>query len=89
MRDERGLYYYAEPGNTKVRVYVRRNPAGGIDFRLWEIENPQVWDKHGWVPHEVIVQAAALYREERNPNSNPLLLYDVNVANALLKEDEA
>lgn len=89
MRDEKGLYYYAEPGNVKVRVYVRRNATGGVDFRLWEADHPEVWERHGWVPHEAILQAAALYRQERNANADPMRLYDLNVANALIKENEA
>ena len=85
MKDERGIYYFAQPGNTNVRVYVREN-NGEIEFRLWESNNPQVWEKHDWIPLEVIKQAASLYKKERNPEADPLKLYDVNVARALLKE---
>ena len=85
MRDEKGSYYHAEPGNNKIRVYVRDN-NGEIEFRLWAADNPEVWEKHQWISFETIERAAALYRQERNPDANPLKLYDINVAKALLKE---
>lgn len=84
MRDERGLYYHAEAGNPKVRVYVRKGDAG-VEFRLWEREHPEVWEKHGWVPYEAIRQASELYRSERNADANPLRLYDLAIASNLLK----
>lgn len=88
MRDERGVYYYAEPGNPRVRVYVRRNDAGEVEFRIWSAESPEVWEKHGWIAYDVINAAASLYRQERNANANPLKLYDLNVANALLAGED-
>lgn len=89
MQDERGLYYHAQAGNPKARVYVRRGPDGEVEFRLWEMEHPEVWDKHPWLPISVIREAASLYKEERNPDANPLLLYDLAVAESLLKENKA
>ena len=89
MKDERGLYYHAQPGNQKVRVYVRQGPDGEVEFRLWERDHPEVWERHPWLPMSVIKDAAALYQEERNQDANPLLLYDLAVAQALLKEDGA
>lgn len=89
MQDERGLYYHAKAGNPKVRVYVRRGQDGEVEFRLWEMEHPEVWEKHLWLPMSVIKEAASLYREERNPEANPLLLYDLAVAESLLKENKA
>lgn len=87
MRDERGIYYFAEPGNTKARVYVKKGKNGEILFRLWEADHPEVWEGHPWLSYDIITQAASLYREERNSNSNPLRLYDMAVAKNLLANE--
>ena len=42
----------------------------------------------GSEPH-VVRSAARMYQQERNAEADPLLLYDIAVARALLKEDEA
>lgn len=86
MKDERGLYYHAQAGNPNVRVYVRRGAGGDVEFRLWERSRPEVWDLHPWLPFSVIRDAAALYKEERNASAEPLKLYDMAVASALLQE---
>lgn len=92
MKDERGLYYFPQPGNAKARVYVRRGGDGGVEFRLWQEDHPEVWEKHQWLPTAVLRNAARLYREEkRGPEgsaSDPLRLYDESVARALLGEEE-
>lgn len=88
MKDELGLYYYPQPGNVKAKVYVRKGNEGDIEFRLWEQEHPEVWERHPWLSIRVIEDAARLYREERNSASNPLRLYDLDVARALLREEE-
>lgn len=88
MRDERGLYYHARGGDPRVRVYVRRGADGEIEFRLWEATHPEVWDRHPWLPISVIRDAAALYKEERNPDADPQKLYDVDIAKALLKDGQ-
>ena len=85
MHDDNGLYYYPDPTNTQVRVYVREEP-GGVSFRLWHQDHPQVWEQHEWLNYEVIKAAAAMYKE-RGSGTDPLTLYDVNVARALLKEE--
>lgn len=81
MRDPRGYYYYPNPAYKTTRMYVRKI-HDEIQFRLYSSENPDVWDRHGWLSMEVLSQAAALYQG----NANPLGLYDLNVATALLKE---
>ena len=87
MRDERGLYYYPQPGNPKVRVYVRAGDGNEVEFRLWQAEYPEVWEKHEWIPLDVIRQAVRLYRErDGGPQGDPLALYDETVAKALLQE---
>lgn len=87
MKDENGFYYYASPGNTKARVYVRKSKENAIEFRLWQADHPEVWEQHQWLPYEVICDAAALYKEERNNKADPLKIYDINLARALLKEE--
>ena len=87
MKDDKGLYYFPIPGNTLARVYVRKTDDEIIEFRLWEAEHPEVWEQHQWLPYEVICQAAAMYKKERNQEADPLKIYDLNVAKALLKEN--
>ncbi len=88
MKDERGLYYYPNPSNVKVRVYVRRGQGEDIEFRLWEADHAEVWEKHHWLPTSVIREAAAMYKNlgRGEADSNPMVLYDEAVAKALLKE---
>ena len=89
MKDERGLYYFPQAGNHEARVYVRQGELGEIEFRLWQAQHPEVWERHGWIPLSVIENAARLYRAERNPEADPLKLYDVDAARVLLREDRA
>ena len=88
MQDERGLYYHPQPGNANMRVYVRYGDDKAVEFRLWQADYPEVWEKHAWIPLEVIRQAAQLYRERDNgpAQDDPLALYDETVAKALLQE---
>lgn len=89
MRDERGVYYHPQPGNSHVRMYVRNGIDGEVEFRMWESEHPEVWDRHPWLPMAVICDAADLYKTERNEQADPLKLYDLDVARALLRESNA
>ncbi len=82
MKDDKGLYYYPFPNNKKIRMYVDQLD-GEIRFRMWNQDDPQMWDQHGWVPHGAIVQAAAIYSGGKfDPNQ----AYDIDIAKALLKE---
>ena len=83
MKDNNGFYYYPDPNDKDTRVYVRQGQAG-IEFRLWRGSHPEVWEKHDWLAYDIIKAAAELYNERGNAVS-PLLLYDINVARALLK----
>ena len=83
MKDDRGLYYHPDPSNHKIRVYVREG-AGGIEFRLWRSEHPEVWEQHEWLPYAVVSAAATMYKE-RGTGADPLALYDLNVAQALIR----
>lgn len=84
MQDERGLYYYPDPANRRARVYVRANNED-IEFRLWQADHAEVWEKHEWIPLAVIRHAAAMYRD-MGREADPMRLYDEAVARALLKE---
>lgn len=88
MKDELGLYYHLQPGNAKVRVYVRRDESGGVEYRLWQADHAEIWEKHHWLPSEVLRNAAALYaRDGRGAaGADPMRLYDEAVARALLEE---
>ncbi len=88
MKDEKGLYYYPKPGDTKVRVYVRRGEDSNIEFRLWQIDHPEVWERHEWLPASVIEKAAEMYKQmgRGEAGSDPMMLYDIKVGEALLAE---
>jgi hypothetical protein len=82
MRDHKGLYYYPNPANKKERMYVREND-GVIEFRLWNQDHPEIWEKHGWLDMDIIRRAARMYKGK---GDNPLKLYDLDIARALLRE---
>lgn len=84
MKDDRGLYYYPFPQNKRVRMYVREN-AEGVAFRMWNQDDPELWEKHGWVPWDAIVQAQAMYK---GGAFDPRKAYDLNLAKALLRDGE-
>ena len=89
MKDQLGLYYHPQAGNAQSRVYVRRGPDGEVEFRLWRADHPEVWERHPWLSMAVVRSAARMYQQERKTESDPTLLYDIDVARALLQEDEA
>jgi hypothetical protein len=82
MKDARGFFYYPFPQNKRVRMYVR-SQAGEIEFRLWNQDDPQLWEEHGWVPHTAIQQAKAMYQ---GGPFDPNRAYDLSLAEALIKE---
>jgi hypothetical protein len=83
MKDDRGLYYYPFPANKRVRMYIRSN-HDEIEFRMWNQDDPQMWEAHGWVPYDAIVQAQAMYQ---GGGFDPKKAYDVSLAEALLREE--
>ncbi|AGW12596.1 hypothetical protein [Megalodesulfovibrio gigas] len=85
MQDELGFYYYPNPSQHDTRCYVRKNQQGNIEFRLWNRQEPRLWEQHGWLSLEIIRQAAGRY-SDRQPDKNPMLLYDEAVARMLLAE---
>ncbi len=87
MKDERGKYYYPFPQNKKVRMYVREKD-GMIHFRMWNSDDAKLWEEHGWIPHEAILQAAEMFekRADKKSDFDPNRAYDLDAAKALLKE---
>ncbi len=83
MQDERGKYYNPFPQNKRVRMYVHEE-GDDVCFRLWNSDDPQLWEDHGWVPYEAIKQAIAIY-EQKN-EFNPNQAYNLEIAKAVLKE---
>lgn len=83
MKDDRGLYYHPQLQNKRIRMYVRRL-GSEIEFRLWNQDEPELWEEHGWVPHEAIQQAAKMYQGK---DFDPTKVYDINLAQALLNEE--
>lgn len=84
MKDEKGLYYYPNAGNKKIRMYVRKENQT-IFFRLWNQDDPKLYAEHGWVPYDAILAAAKMYDGKA---FDPKTAYDINLAKALLKEAE-
>jgi hypothetical protein len=83
MKDERGLYYYPSPGNHRVRMYVKAQ-GGVIWFRMWNADDPQLWEQHDWVPHGAILKAVEMYTGK---NFDPRRAYDIEIAKALIAEN--
>ena len=77
------MYYYPFPLNKRVRMYVREM-HGEIGFRMWNSDDPQLWEEHGWVPYDAIKQARAMYEVK---DFDPKQAYDIQIAQALIKED--
>jgi hypothetical protein len=80
MKDERGLYYYPNLANKQFRTYVRKG-EGTYWFRLFNARDPELWEKHGWIPWEAIQQAAAIYQGN---TLDPKKVYDLSLAKALV-----
>ncbi|MBS3758725.1 MAG: hypothetical protein KGY61_08670 [Desulfobacterales bacterium] len=84
MKDDKGIYYYPFPDNKRVRMYVKREDDT-LYFRLWNADDPELWQAHGWVPYEAIEEAKKMYDGNQ---FNPAQAYDLDIANAVLKEYE-
>jgi len=82
MKDDKGLYYHPFPQNKRVRMYVQET-GNDILFRMWNQDDPQLWEEHGWVPYSAITQAAEIYDKD---NFDPNQAYDINVAREVLSE---
>ncbi len=87
MKDENGLYFYPYPHNKRVRMYVRE-VGGEVCFRLWNADDPEMWEGHGWVSHAAIQEAAAIYKKTSPRGFDPNEAYDIRTAMSLIQEDK-
>lgn len=71
MKDERGLYYFPNAADRRARMYVRRGEDGGVQFRLWQSDHPEVWDRHQWLDLQVIEDAARSTARSATPMPTP------------------
>lgn len=85
MKDERGLYYHPSMQDRDVRMYVRESEDGVLEFRLYNAKFPEIWERHEWLPLDVVRTAARMYR---NADRNPLALYDEDVASRLIQDEK-
>ena len=84
MKDDKGLYYHPQLQNKRVRMYVRKF-GSEIQFRLWNQDIPELWEEHGWVAHDAILQATKMYSGNA---IKPEQVYDINIAEELLAEED-
>ena len=84
MKDKRGLYYYPNPLNKNFRIYVCEM-EGETCFRMYNAEDPALWEEHGWVPYGAIQKATDMYQGD---TIDPKQAYDIEIARALLKEEK-
>jgi hypothetical protein len=84
MKDDLGLYYYPCLDNKRVRMYVREG-SDNIWFRLWNADDPKLWEEHGWVPYDAVKQAQSIYTAK---GFDPQRAYDLEVAKELIREEK-
>ncbi|HSO67129.1 MAG TPA: hypothetical protein VLP30_04655 [Desulfatirhabdiaceae bacterium] len=84
MKDDNGLYYYPNPVNKQIKMYVHKK-NDEIWFRMMKADDPKMWDEHGWVPYDAVVQASRL---AENKKFDPLLVYDIQIARELIREEQ-
>lgn len=84
MQDELGIYYHPIIENKKIRMYVRAG-SDNIEFRMWNADDPKLWDEHGWVEWPAMQQIADFYKKDGR-GEFPLHLYDIEIAKRLLKD---
>ena len=63
-------------------MYVQRT-GNDILFRMWNADDPELWEDHGWVPYRAVTPAAEMYDKK---NFDPQRAYDIHVARELLAE---
>ena len=88
MKDERGRYYYPNPAKKRVRMYVKEE-EGSVWFRLWNQDDPKLWDEHGWVPWGALEKAMQMYaagKDEPKKPFDPRAFYDLDLARQILAE---
>ena len=66
-------------------MYIRPG-AHEPEFRLWNQDDNQMWESHGWVPYAAILQATAIYK---GGPFDPETAYDLEAAKTLIRENRA
>jgi len=84
MKDDMGLYYHPFPQNKRVRMYVQET-GNDILFRMWNQDDSQMWEEHGWVPYSAVAKAAEMYDKK---NFDPGQAYDIHVAKEIIESDK-
>lgn len=84
MQDKDGIFYYPYPENKRIRMYVREQD-GVVEFRLSNVDHPEIWERHGWLDMDIIRRGAKMF-EERGAKVDPARIYDLETARYLLKE---
>jgi hypothetical protein len=85
LKDQRGHYYYPFPENKRVRMYVQQ-VGPEVCFRMWNADDPKMWEKHGWVPYGAVQEASGIFK--RRDKFDPQRAYDLDLALTLLRESK-
>lgn len=85
MQDEKGIFYFPILEKKSLRMYVRLT-ANDVEFRPFDLDDPSLWDEHGWVPYTAILEAKRFYREKNTKGVFPAHLYDIEIAIRLLRD---
>ena len=84
VHDKEGLFYYPYPGNKRIRMYLREN-EGVIEFRLHNVDHPEIWEGHGWLDMDIIKRGAQMFAD-RGGKADPIQIYDLQTAQYLIKD---
>lgn len=87
MHQPEGPFYYPYPGNKRIRMYVRDH-EGVIEFRLHNVDHPEIWESHGWLDMDIIKRGAKMFAD-RGGQADPIQIYDQETARFLIKEAQS
>ncbi len=85
MQDQHGVFYYPQPENKRLKMYVRIQD-GIVEFRPDHADNPQLWEGHGWIAYEAAKKADEYSKQQGK--RYPLHLYDFDVALGVLADSD-
>ena len=57
-----------------------------VCFRMWNADDPEMWEKHGWVPYGAVQEASGMFK--RRDKFDPQRAYDLDLALTLLRESK-
>ncbi len=83
MKDSKGFFYYPHPANKKLKMYVR-DSDGIVEFRMDHLDDPSLWENHGWITFEAAKKAARMFKGRGL--HDPMALYDFEVALSVLRD---